>query len=64
MEYILTFGLGSIVGMGVLLFTQGFNNKQEDIPEPETLNDCCLLYEMGYEVVLDNGYVKSVLKAK
>lgn len=38
--------------------------KLTKIPMPTTLNDCYLLYQMGYETILKNGKVQKVRKMK
>ena len=37
-------------------------NKSKYMPEPINLNDCCLLYQMGYAVVIHDGKVVGVVK--
>ena len=34
------------------------------MPMPVNLNDCCLLWQMGYEIRIHDGLVMSVTKRK
>ena len=36
--------------------------KKKKMPLPVTLNDCCLLYQMGYAVQINDGRVTAVVK--
>lgn len=36
----------------------------KSMPQPVTLNDCCLLWQMGYEVHINDGRVSEVVKRK
>jgi len=38
--------------------------KKLKMPMPVTLNDCLLLWQMGYIVVIHDGKVEKVLKEK
>lgn len=29
--------------------------KRKEVPVPETLSDCVLLHQMGYDIEIDNG---------
>ena len=35
---------------------------KKKMPMPVTLNDCCLLYQMGYAVQINDGRVTAVVK--
>lgn len=34
------------------------------IPQPITVNDCLLLWQMGYEVEISNGQITKIKKAR
>ena len=36
--------------------------RRKQIPMPKTLNDCVLLYQMGYRVEVNDGKVMAVVK--
>lgn len=36
--------------------------KRKSIPMPVTLNDCCLLYQMGYAIMIHDGKVAAIVK--
>ena len=36
--------------------------KKSKMPMPVNLNDCCLLYQMGYRVEINDGRVTAVVK--
>lgn len=36
--------------------------RRKQIPMPKTLNDCVLLYQMGYRVEVNDGRVTAVVK--
>ena len=36
--------------------------KKKQMPKPINLNDCCLLHQMGYAVVIHDGRVVEVVK--
>jgi hypothetical protein len=38
--------------------------RKSKMPKPLTLNDCCLLHQMGYAVIINDGKVKAVIKEK
>lgn len=38
--------------------------RKKAMPQPATLNDCCLLWQMGYEVHFNDGRVSEVVKRK
>jgi len=38
--------------------------KKKKMPMPVNLNDCCLLYQMGYAVQIHDGKVTSVVKER
>ncbi|MEG6613730.1 hypothetical protein V6C42_12820 [Pseudoclostridium thermosuccinogenes] len=38
--------------------------RKKSMPIPVTLNDCLLLYQMGYEVEINDGKVIKVKKRK
>jgi hypothetical protein len=38
--------------------------RKPKIPWPVTVNDCVLLWQMGYEVEIHNGQVKAVKKKR
>ena len=37
---------------------------KKKMPMPVTINDCCLLWQMGYSVAVNDGRVISVTKRK
>ena len=38
--------------------------RKKEIPTPTTLNDCYLLYQMGYAAVIHDGKVGEVTKER
>ena len=36
--------------------------KKQRMPMPVTINDCVLLWQMGYRVEINDGKVKAVVK--
>lgn len=38
--------------------------KNKAMPQPVTLNDCCLLWQMGYEVHFNDGKFSGMEKRK
>jgi hypothetical protein len=36
--------------------------RKKEMPTPTTLNDCYLLYQMGYAVIIHDGKVVAVVK--
>jgi len=38
--------------------------KKSKMPMPVNLNDCCLLYQMGYAAVIHDGKVGEVTKER
>jgi hypothetical protein len=38
------------------------NVKKDKMPEPINLNDCVLLYQMGYATIVNDGKVVAVVK--
>ena len=38
--------------------------RKKPIPMPVNLNDCCLLYQMGYTTVIHDGKVGEVTKER
>jgi hypothetical protein len=38
--------------------------KRKKIPMPITINDCLLLWQMGYEVIFEDGKVAKIRKYK
>jgi hypothetical protein len=36
--------------------------KKQKMPMPVTINDCLLLYQMGYAVIIHDGKVVAVVK--
>ena len=38
--------------------------RKKPIPMPVNLNDCLLLYQMGYEVEINNGQVTKIRKKR
>ncbi|WP_237710322.1 hypothetical protein, partial [Rhodanobacter fulvus] len=38
--------------------------KKSKMPMPVNLNDCCLLYQMGYRVEINDGKVTTVAKER
>jgi len=36
--------------------------RKKEIPTPTTLNDCYLLYQMGYATIIHDGKVVGVVK--
>lgn len=34
------------------------------LPKPATVDDCILLWQMGYDVQIDNGRISSIEKKK
>lgn len=41
-----------------------FWKRKPKMPWPVTVNDCVLLWQMGYEVEVSNGHVISIRKKK
>lgn len=41
-----------------------FWKRKAKMPIPVTVNDCLLLWQMGYEVEINNGKVTAVKKKK
>lgn len=41
-----------------------FRKRKDKMPMPVTVNDCLLLWQMGYEVEVNNGIVTAVKKEK
>ena len=39
-----------------------WGKAKKKMPMPVTLNDCLLLYQMGYSVIVHDGKVKAIIR--